>query len=69
MGSTPIGMTKGKRTKMIGVTESAISQHMRGLTQMRLVVPRRYGKEVYYDIDDAHIITLLQQRVKHVQEK
>lgn len=54
---------------MIGVTESAISQHMRGLRQMRLVVPRRYGKEVYYDIDDAHIITLLQQRVKHVQEK
>lgn len=55
--------------EMIGVTESAISHHMRGLRQMRLVKARRDGKEVYYFVDDPHVITLFQQGVRHVKEK
>lgn len=55
--------------EMVGVTESAVSHHMRGLRQMRLVKSRRDGKEVYYYLDDPHIIALFQQGVNHVQEK
>jgi DNA-binding transcriptional ArsR family regulator len=54
---------------LVGVTESAISHHMRGLRQMRLVESRRDGKEVYYRVDDPHIIALFQQGVRHVQEE
>jgi DNA-binding transcriptional ArsR family regulator len=51
----------------VGITESAVSHHLRGLRQMRLVQARRDGKEVYYRLEDEHIIALFQQGVKHVK--
>jgi ArsR family transcriptional regulator len=54
--------------EMVGITESAISHHMRGLRQMHIVRARRDGKEVFYSVDDPHIIALFQQGVRHVQE-
>jgi ArsR family transcriptional regulator, lead/cadmium/zinc/bismuth-responsive transcriptional repressor len=55
--------------ELIGVSGSAVSHQMRGLRQMRLVKSRRDGKEVFYSVDDPHIIALFQQGVKHVQEE
>lgn len=55
--------------EMVGVTESAVSHHMRGLRQMHLVQSRRDGKEVYYRVEDPHIIALYRQGLRHVQEK
>jgi ArsR family transcriptional regulator, lead/cadmium/zinc/bismuth-responsive transcriptional repressor len=57
----------GALAQAVGISESAVSHHMRGLRQMHMVVSRRDGKEVYYRIDDEHIIALFQQGVKHVQ--
>jgi DNA-binding transcriptional ArsR family regulator len=54
--------------KLVGVTESAVSHHMRGLRMMQLVKSRREGKEVFYSVIDPHIIALFQQGVRHVQE-
>jgi len=54
--------------KMVGVSESAVSHHMRGLRMMHLVRSRREGKEVFYSVTDPHIIALFQQGVRHVQE-
>jgi ArsR family transcriptional regulator, lead/cadmium/zinc/bismuth-responsive transcriptional repressor len=54
--------------EMVGVSESAVSHHMRGLRQMHIVQARREGKEVYYSIVDPHIVALFQQGVRHVQE-
>ena len=54
--------------ELVGLTESAVSHHMRGLRQMRLVQSRREGKEVYYYVNDPHIIALFQQGVRHIQE-
>ena len=54
--------------EMIGLTESAVSHHMRGLRQMRIVEARREGKEVHYSVIDPHLIALFQQGVRHVQE-
>ena len=55
--------------ELIGVTESAVSHHMRGLRQMKIVQARRDGKEVYYSVIDSHIIELFKQGVRHVQEE
>jgi ArsR family transcriptional regulator len=54
--------------EMVGVTESAVSHHMRGLRQMQIVRARREGKEVYYSVIDPHLIALFQQGIRHVQE-
>jgi DNA-binding transcriptional ArsR family regulator len=54
--------------EMVGIIESAISHHMRGLRQMHIVRARRDGKEVFYSVNDPHIIALFQQGVRHVQE-
>lgn len=52
---------------LIGVTRSAVSHHLRGLRQMRLVQARRDGKEVYYSVVDPHIVALIQQGIGHVR--
>ncbi len=53
---------------VVGISESAVSHHLRGLRQMRLVQARRDGKEVFYRLEDEHIIALFQQGVKHIQD-
>jgi len=57
----------GALATAVGISESAVSHHLRGLRQMRLVQLRREGKEVYYRVEDEHIIALFQQGVKHIQ--
>lgn len=54
--------------ELVGISESAVSHHLRSLRQMRLVQARRDGKEVYYRIEDEHIIALFGQGVSHVQQ-
>ena len=58
----------GSLAALVGISESAISHHLRSLRQMGLVVARRDGKEVHYRIEDDHIIALFGQGVKHVQQ-
>lgn len=55
--------------QIVGVTESAVSHHMRGLRQMRLVEARRDGKEVYYNLADPHIVALFRLGVEHIQDE
>jgi ArsR family transcriptional regulator len=57
----------GTLASIVGISESAISHHLRGLRQMGFVKARRNGKEVYYHIEDEHIIELFQQGVAHVK--
>jgi DNA-binding transcriptional ArsR family regulator len=54
--------------ELMGLTESAVSHHLRGLRQMHIVQARRDGKEVYYSVVDPHIVELFRQGVRHVQE-
>lgn len=63
-GEVNVGALAGE----IGVSESAISHHLRGLRQMHLVHARRDGKEVFYSVVDEHIIALFQQGVNHIRE-
>jgi ArsR family transcriptional regulator len=52
---------------LVGITESAVSHHLRGLRQTHIVTARRDGKEVYYSITDPHIVTLFKQGVEHIR--
>lgn len=58
----------GALAELVGVSESAVSHHMRGLRQMRLVRARREGKEVFYHMEDPHLITLFRQGIEHVRD-
>ena len=58
-----------KIAELIGLTESGVSHHLRGLRQQHLVHAHRVGKEVFYQVIDEHIKALFQQGVKHIQEK
>jgi DNA-binding transcriptional ArsR family regulator len=60
-------MNVNSLAELVGISESAVSHHLRGLRQMELVVARRGGKEVYYRIEDEHIISLFGEGVKHVK--
>jgi ArsR family transcriptional regulator len=53
---------------LAGISESAVSHQLRLLRGMRLVRPRRAGRQVFYSLDDQHIVELMRVAVTHVQE-
>jgi ArsR family transcriptional regulator len=53
--------------QLVGISESAVSHHMRHLRQMGIVNARRNGKEVFYRVEDDHIIALFRQGVGHIK--
>ena len=50
-----------------GISRSAVSHQLRTLRQLRIVRARKEGREVYYSLDDAHVIDLFQRGLDHVQ--
>lgn len=56
----------GALAAAIGLTESAVSHHLRALRQMRLVEPRKDGRLVYYRLD-SHAIALFRYGLNHVR--
>ena len=54
---------------LVTMSESAVSHQLRLLRTMRLVRPRRAGRQVFYSVDDHHILDLLRLAGTHVQEK
>jgi DNA-binding transcriptional ArsR family regulator len=53
---------------LLGLTESAVSHQLRLLRAARLVRARRSGRMAYYSLDDHHVVGLLHDTRKHVQE-
>jgi DNA-binding transcriptional ArsR family regulator len=51
-----------------GVTESAVSHHLRQMRQMRMVTYRKEGRMAYYRLDDEHIERLFDTGLEHVRE-
>lgn len=47
----------------------AVSHHLRLLKAMRLVKYRRDGKQVYYSLDDDHILGLIRLAQEHFEEE
>jgi DNA-binding transcriptional ArsR family regulator len=53
---------------LLGLTESAVSHQLRLLRGARLVRVRRTGRQAYYGLDDHHVIGVLHDTRKHVEE-
>jgi DNA-binding transcriptional ArsR family regulator len=54
---------------LVGVSQSAVSHSLRVLRDLRLVRYRKVGKIAYYTLDDSHIVTLLTEGRRHVEEQ
>jgi DNA-binding transcriptional ArsR family regulator len=50
----------------IGLSEPAVSQHLRLLRNLRLVKNRRAGRIVYYSLDDEHVGQLVRIGMVHL---
>lgn len=53
---------------VLGMSQSAISHQLRVLKQLDLVKNRREGKTIFYSLADAHIVTILNQGLDHIEE-
>jgi ArsR family transcriptional regulator len=51
----------------VGMEPSAVSHQLRVLRHLGLVVGRREGRRVLYDLYDDHVGELLEQAVSHVE--
>jgi DNA-binding transcriptional ArsR family regulator len=60
-------MPVGEIADIVGISESAVSHHLRGLRQLRLVKAHKEGRQVFYYLDDDHIIQIFEAGVNHVQ--
>ncbi len=54
---------------ILGLSLPAVSHHLRLLKTMRLVKYRREGKNVYYSLDDDHVLRLIQVAQEHYEEE
>lgn len=53
---------------LVGLSESAISHQLRLLRGARLVRVRRAGRHAYYSLDDHHVVGLIHDVRRHVEE-
>lgn len=54
---------------VLGMTQSAVSHQLRTLRNQRLVKARKAGREVYYSLDDDHILELFELGLSHIQHR
>lgn len=54
---------------MLDITQTALSNHLRLLRNMRLVHYRRAGKMAYYSLADCHLTRLVAECLEHVHER
>lgn len=50
---------------LLDMTLPAVSHHLRLLKAMALVRPRREGKQVFYRLEDSHVLSLIEQAREH----
>ncbi|MCS7059461.1 MAG: metalloregulator ArsR/SmtB family transcription factor [Meiothermus sp.] len=55
-------------SKVVGMSESAVSHQLRVLRNTRLVAGRREGRSVHYRLADAHVRAILQAALEHASE-
>lgn len=63
---------KGKRSvseivALVGLSQPAVSQHLKTLKESDLVVDERQGQEVYYSVNTEHALKLLTSLVKDLE--
>jgi DNA-binding transcriptional ArsR family regulator len=59
-------MNVGALAESVGISESAVSHHLRSLRLLHLVRARKEGRQVFYCLDDDHISELINSGLDHV---
>lgn len=54
---------------VLNMTKSSISHQLATLRKSEIVKCRRNGKEVYYTLDDEHIVELFEIGLEHINHK
>lgn len=58
----------GDLAKKLGMSQPAVSHHLRTLRNLRLVRVRKNGRTSFYSLDDGHINRLIDEGLKHVED-
>jgi ArsR family transcriptional regulator len=66
-------LLKGQKTvnqivKIVGLSQPAVSQHLKCLKTFNLVVDERKGQEVYYSVNTEHMLELLKSMTMDVKK-
>ncbi len=66
------GLTEGERSveqlaALTGLSASTVSQQLRVLRHLRIVVVRREGRKAYYRAADDHVVDVLATIRRHLQ--
>nr|WP_091566877.1 metalloregulator ArsR/SmtB family transcription factor [Melghirimyces thermohalophilus] len=59
----------GQIADALGLSQSAVSHQLALLRNLRLVKYRREGQTYRYSCDDHHVISLLQQAIRHTEHR
>lgn len=59
----------GDLAAVLDMTKSAVSHQLRFLKEEGLVRSRRAGKNIYYLLDDEHVVEMLETTITHVRHK
>ena len=56
----------GELSKAAGLGQSATSHQLKDLKQGRIIKSRKEGINVYYSLDDDHIVKMLENGLEHI---
>lgn len=59
----------GEIAEALGLSLSLVSHHLRLLRAARLVTADRRGKQIFYQIHDAHVAHVINDMIAHVNEE
>ena len=62
-------MCVGDISEILGISQSAVSHQLKQLRMEGQVKTRREGKNIYYSLDDEHVVDILNQALKHIKHK
>ena len=54
---------------ILEISQSAISHQLKQLKLEGQVKSRREGKNIYYSLDDQHVVDILEQALNHIRHK
>lgn len=58
--------TVGELSAAVEMAQPAVSHQLRILRDLDLVVGRRNGRQVVYDLHDSHVASLLDEALRHI---
>lgn len=61
-------LTVTEISEAVGMSQSAISHHLKDLKMARLVTNHKEGRKVIYQLDDEHVHEIFDMAVEHAKE-